>query len=198
MPRILLTAFEPYPEWPENSSWLALMELTRWFDSRGQVITRRYPIDLIEMTHRLGEDLTAGYDYALHLGQAPGVAAVKLETIALNAIDSENPLVAGAPVAYRTSLPMAGWAKRLASDGIPAIVSHHAGTHLCNALFYFSHHLAEQRGLPTRCGFLHLPLAPQQVAARLPDQPPLASMSLPMMAVALTTILSELLGRETG
>lgn len=198
MPRILLTAFEPYAEWSENSSWLALMELTRWFDSRGQVVTRRYPVDLVEMTHRLGEDLTAGYDYALHLGQAPGLAAVKLETIAVNAIDPENPLVADAPVAYRTSLPMAGWAQRLASDGIPAIASHHAGTHLCNALFYFSQYLADQRGLPTRSGFIHLPLAPQQVAARLPVHSPLASMSLPMMAVALTTILSDLLGREAG
>lgn len=198
MPRILLTAFEPYSEWPENSSWLALMELTRWFDSRGQVVTRRYPTDLVEMTHRLGEDLTAGYDYALHLGQAPGVAAIKLEMVALNAIDAENPLVDGAPVAYRTSLPMARWAQQLASEGIPAIVSHHAGTHICNALSYFSQHLIEQRGLPTRCGFVHLPLAPQQVAQRLPDAVPVASMSLPMMAVALTTILTELLGREAA
>lgn len=198
MPRILLTAFEPYHEWTENSSWLALMELTRWFDSRGQVVTRRYPADLVEMTHRLGEDLTAGYDYAIHLGQAPGTAAIKLETIALNAIDAENPLVAGAPVAYRTALPMARWAQRLSAEGIPAIVSHHAGTHLCNALSYFSLHLTEQRGLPTRCGFLHLPLAPQQVARRLPDHSPVASMSLPMMATALTIVLSELLGVDAA
>lgn len=198
MPRILLTAFEPYHEWPENSSWLALMELTRWFDSRGQIVTRRYPTDLVEMTHRLGDDLTAGYDYAIHLGQAPGTAAIKLEMIALNAISAENPLVAGAPVAYRTALPMARWAQRLSSEGIPAIVSHHAGTHVCNALSYFSQHLAEQRGLPTRCGLVHLPLAPQQVAQRSGDHPPLASMSLPMMAAALTMILSELLGVEAA
>lgn len=198
MPRILLTAFEPYHDWPENSSWLALMELTRRFDSRGQVVTRRYPTDLVEMTHRLGEDLTAGYDYAIHLGQASGTTAVKLEMIALNAIDAENPLVAGAPVAYRTPLPMARWAQRLSSEGVPAIVSHHAGTHICNALFYFSQHLTEQRGLPTRCGLVHLPLAPQQVAQRLPAHSPVASMSLPMMAAALTIILSELLGAEAA
>ena len=29
MPRVLLTAFEPYDEWKTNASWLALVELTK-------------------------------------------------------------------------------------------------------------------------------------------------------------------------
>jgi len=29
MTRVLITAFEPFDRWSENSSWLALVELTR-------------------------------------------------------------------------------------------------------------------------------------------------------------------------
>ena len=29
MTTVLITAFEPYDDWPENSSWLALLDLTR-------------------------------------------------------------------------------------------------------------------------------------------------------------------------
>lgn len=198
MPRILLTAFEPYHEWPENSSWLTLIELTRWFDTGGKVVTRRYPVDLAEMTHRLSDDLTAGYDYVLHLGQSPGAAAIQLETIGLNATDAETPLIEGAPLAYRTPLPMVRWSQKLIAEGIPAMVSRDAGVHICNAILYLSHHLIEQRGLPTRPGFVHLPLAPHQAAKRLPEHPPLASMSLPMMAAALTVILSDLLSPESA
>ncbi|WP_164102751.1 pyroglutamyl-peptidase I [Candidatus Laterigemmans baculatus] len=193
MPRILLTAFEPYHEWPENSSWLTLVELTRWFDSGGKVVTRRYPVDLTEMTHRLNEDLTVGYDYVLHLGQSPGTAAIQLETIGLNATTAETPLIEGAPLAYRTTLPMGRWSQKLVAEGIPTVVSRDAGIHICNAILYLSQHLVAQRALPTQVGFVHLPLAPQQAAKRLPDRPPLASMSLPMMAAALTVILTDLL-----
>ena len=198
MPRILVTAFEPYAEWQENSSWLTLVELTRWFDAGGQIVTRRYPVDLADMTHRLGEDLTSGYDFAVHLGQAPGSPVIKLESIGLNTLDSGAPLVSGAPAAYRTALPLDRWASKLVSEGIPAVVSPHAGTHLCNAMLYLSQHLSAQRRLPTESVFVHLPLAPQQAARRLSSGAPLASMSLPMMAAAVAILLGDLMARNAS
>jgi pyrrolidone-carboxylate peptidase len=88
MPRILLTAFEPYLEWPDNSSWLTLIELTRLFDTTGRVVTRRYPVNLEGIIERLSEDLSLGFDYAIHLGQSPGSPVIKLETTGLNALAS--------------------------------------------------------------------------------------------------------------
>jgi len=72
MTKFLLTAFEPYDTWTENSSWLAIIELTRWFESQSQVVTRRYPVHLQTASDRLRKDLLEGYDFAIHLGQAPG------------------------------------------------------------------------------------------------------------------------------
>lgn len=193
MPRILLTAFEPYEQWPDNSSWATLMELTRWFDSGGKVVTRRYPVDLPEMMHRLGEDLMLGFDYAIHLGQSPGSPAIKMETTGLNLTDAGKPIVANAPAAIRTTLPVERWSSMLCSKGIPTVVSHHAGTYHCNAALYYSLYYSASRGLPTQSVFIHLPVAPHQAAARLPEHHPMPSMSLSVMASGIATLLSELL-----
>ena len=58
------------------------------------------------------------------------------------------------PLAYRSQLPLASWAQQLRSAGIPAQVSFHAGTYLCNALLYLSLHLAQRRGLRTQAAFI--------------------------------------------
>jgi pyroglutamyl-peptidase len=198
MPRILLTAFEPYADWTENSSWLTVIELTRWFDSRGQLVTRRYPVNLSGISERLTEDLSGDFTYAIHLGQAPGATAIKLESTGLNVLDSGQPILPDGPAAYRTKLPLDRWAKKLAGEGIPAMVSHHAGTYMCNATMFLSHHLTESQGLPTQSCFIHLPLAPQQAAKRIINGSPMASMSLPMMAGGLALLIAELLDLQSA
>lgn len=197
MPRILLTAFEPYDCWSENSSWLTLMELTRWFDSGGQVVTRRYPVNLSEMMNRLGEDLLLGFDFAIHLGQSPGSPTIKLESTGLNVTNEGLPIIPTAPAAFRTTLPLEEWSRRLCDGGIPTVVSHHAGTYLCNAALFFSQHYAASHGMATKACFVHLPLAPHQAAARPPQQSPMPSMSLPMMAAGLAILLKDLIADES-
>ena len=76
MTTVLITAFEPYDRWPENASWLALLELTRDLPPEPKVVTRRYPVDFASARTRLFEDLAANYDFALHLGQSPGSSRV--------------------------------------------------------------------------------------------------------------------------
>ena len=73
MPRVLLTAFEPYDRWKANASWLALVELTRNLPEQPQVTTRLYPVDFSEMKERLEADLSAKFDFALHVGQCRAV-----------------------------------------------------------------------------------------------------------------------------
>jgi pyroglutamyl-peptidase len=198
MPRILLTAFEPYDRWPENASWLALVELTRELPEGPRIVTRRYPVDF-ELAHaRLMEDLAAEYDFALHLGQAPGISRIHLEAIGVNVgghssqtPDEFQPLVAGGPAAYRSALPLADWSSKIEAAGIPCQVSYHAGTYLCNALLYLTHHIAEQQRLRTRAAFVHLPLAPKQVLADRQDWPCLTSSHC---AAAIRLILNEMGG----
>lgn len=182
MPRILITAFEPYDRWPDNSSWMTLVDLTSWLDTPSTVITRRYPVDLQSASDRLRKDLLDHYDFAIHLGQSPGSPLIKLESTGLNLRTDGNRLIEGAPAAYQSPLPLAGLCKTLREDGIPAEVSHHAGTYLCNAVLYLSQHFTAQLHLNTRSMFIHLPLAPAQVAR---TGEPLPSCSIKMMAQAV-------------
>src|SRR5687768_14011710 len=84
MQRVLITAFEPFDRWSENSSWLALLELTRSLPESPKVVTRRYPVDFSQAKVRLQEDLAADYDFALHMGQSSRIGRIELEAIALN------------------------------------------------------------------------------------------------------------------
>lgn len=196
MRRILITAFEPYDDWEENSSWLTLVEFTKEFRRDVEITTRLYPVDFAAVRDRLYADLAASYDYALHLGQAPGSACVKLEAVGLNVggrsserPELHQPLVSDGPVAYRSALPLAAWAQTLRAIGIPASVSYHAGTYLCNATLYLSHYFAAKLALTTAVAFVHLPLDYAQTAKRNKELP---AMSAAMSARALQTIIDQI------
>ena len=189
MTRILITAFEPYDRWPDNSSWLALTDLTRWYDGDADITTRRYPVDLSQMSENLRKDLQANFDYAIHLGQAPGSTHIQLESIGLNVRSNGSPLIANAPEAYRCGLPLDHCHRALIAAGIPSEVSHHAGTYLCNAALYLSQHYSQSYGLRTKSLFLHIPLAPAQSAADKGTPP---SMSTPMASAAVALVIQNL------
>ena len=196
MPHVLLTAFEPYDRWKANASWLTLVQLTQSFPERPQITTRLYPVDFAEMKTRLAADLKSNFDYSIHLGQAPGSSRIQLEAIGLNiggsssqSPDQYRPLVEEGPVAYRTPLPLDDWAVKLRRAGIPAQVSFHAGTYLCNATAYWSHYLAEQMALRTRSVFIHVPLDVSQVVNEPHGTP---SLPITISAQAVRLILDEL------
>ncbi len=196
MSRVLLTAFEPYDRWKANASWLTLVQLTHDLPKEPQITTRLYPVNFATLQARLAEDLAGNFDYALHLGQAPGSSRIQLEAIGLNigGSSSQSPdqfrtLVDDGPVAYRTSLPVSDWAVKLRRANIPAQVSFHAGTYLCNATLYLTHYLIQQSSVKTQAAFIHLPLDISQVVNE-----PHGTASLPVnvSAHAVRLILEEL------
>ena len=197
MKTVLITAFEPYDHWTTNASWLALMELTRDMPQRPRIVTRRYPVDFANLRERLEADLQSNYDYALHLGQAPGSSRLRLEAVGINFGGERGqlpgPLAIDGPVAYRTALPLDDWSAQLNAAGIPAAVSYHAGTYLCNAIFYMSCYLAERMALTTHSTFIHLPLDVTQTVDATSD---LASLPTALVGSGLRLILGELAGQE--
>jgi pyroglutamyl-peptidase len=164
MSRVLMTAFEPYDRWSENSSWETLIELTRWYDGPAEITTRRYPVDLTRMSEGLRKDMQEDYDLAIHLGQSPGSTLVKLEAVGLNVRTDGTPLIDDAPEAYRSPLPLTLCTRDLIAAGIPSELSHHAGTYLCNAALFLSQYYAHSFGLKTKSMFIHVPLSPAQAA----------------------------------
>jgi pyroglutamyl-peptidase len=196
MVSVLITAFKPYDQWAENASWLALQELTKDLPTEISLTTRLYPVDYDEVGKLLEQDLKRDYDFALHLGQAPGAAKIRLEAIGVNVASRPgveglevSMLVPGAPIGYRSNLPLSAWALSLRKAGIPAEVSYHAGTYLCNATLYLTHHLIAQYGLRTRAAFVHLPLDVSQV---IDQERPMPALPASLSAAAVRLLLHEL------
>ena len=114
----------------------------------------------------------------LALGQAGGRAEISLERVAVNLIDAriadnvgaqpvDVPVVQNAPNAYFSTLPLKAMLAALQRAGIPAALSHTAGTFVCNQVFYgLAHALARSRRR-VRGGFIHVPYLPEQAARHM-------------------------------
>jgi pyroglutamyl-peptidase len=190
----LLTAFEPYGPWPTNASAIALAELAAGATLPPNVSTCLLTVDYEIIKARLAEELAADYDYVLHLGQAPGSATIQLEAVGLNIAlppgnQPDRPLCDDGPLAYRSSLPLYEWVETLRARGIPAEVSFHAGTYLCNAALYLTHYYIERMKLKTQAGFIHLPLDTSQVIGEKQNT---AALPAALSAAAVRMVLETL------
>jgi len=170
MPKLLLTAYEPFGTWKTNASQLCLERLIPRLDPAWDVTTRVYPVDFQSVRPLLEADLLQSFDFTLHLGQTSQTARIRLEAVGLNVgvipgkPESETfPLIPTGPAAFSCPLPLHDWAAQLRIAGIPASVSHHAGTYLCNATVYWCHQVIAQHQLSTESCFVHVPLDVSQV-----------------------------------
>jgi len=190
---VLVTGFEPFEQATINPSWEAARALDGWLCEGAQVHARQLPCVFGAALEALDTALaTLQPTLVIAVGQAGGRAEVTPERVAINVDDGripdnvgrqpiDQPVVAGAPVAYFSTLPIKAIVHALRAAGIPAAVSNTAGTFVCNNLFFgLMHRLAGLRG-PVRGGFIHVPYLPQQAAA-LAGQP---SLPLALMVAAL-------------
>lgn len=210
--KILLTGFEPFDKDAINPSWEAVRALDDWRCEGATVHARR--ISCVFGTAL--RELDAAIDelrpqLVIAVGQAGGRSEITPERVAINVDDGricdnagcqpiDEPVVAGAPVGYFSSLPIKAIVRDLRAAGIPAAVSNSAGTFVCNHLFFGLMHRISTRPVPgMRGGFIHIPYLPEQ-AARLPGMP---SMSLDAVIAALriavaTSVTVREDVRETG
>lgn len=207
MHRLLITAFSPFEPWQQNASWLAMQALTSDLPANCEITTRLYPVNFSETRARMASDLATPYDAVLHLGQSASCASITLESFAMNVCrepkaprDHFDCLEPSGPAGYQSTLPLASLAESIREAGIPAKVSMHAGTYLCNAALYWSHYFAEVWDQPTRATFIHLPLDLSQVihepeAQKLKE--PVASLPAELSAQAIRVLLANLVSGET-
>ena len=166
MRRLLLTSFAPYGSWGLNASALAVQSLDL-SQFAADVTVREYPVCFQQTRAAIAADLQLdpAWDGILHVGQSVRANVLELELFALNAAQDESQpypssLEPNGPQAYRCRYDLVEWQQRLDEQALPAEISCHAGTYLCNALFYWSQHLTANVGTPI--AFLHIPLAPSQ------------------------------------
>lgn len=180
-PTVLLTGFEPFGGETANPSEAIVRALDGQAVEDVRVCGRVLPCRFGEAAVALRDQLGLLRPVlVLALGQASGRTDFSLERVAINLDDAripdnagaqpvDRPVVPGAPAAYFSTLPVKAMVAGLRAAGLPASVSHSAGTFVCNHVFYALMHALRDRP-QVRAGFMHLPLLPAQ-AARLPGQP---------------------------
>ena len=170
---ILVTGFEPFGGEVVNPSAQVAQALHGRRIGGAAVVGIQLPCAFGEAIAVLRDALaTHRPQLVLALGQAGGRCELSLERVAINLDDAriadnrgaqpiDEPVQAGGPAAYFSTLPIKTIVAALRQAGYPASVSHSAGTFVCNHVFYGLQHLLAGEN-SVRSGFMHLPYLPEQ------------------------------------
>ena len=194
--RVLLTGFEPYWNYPENSSW----EVAKLVASRGvdmvDIVLELMPVSFA----RAGEALRQAVakhspDIIIMLGQSGGSDRVKLERVALNLKDAklsdndgytpdEEPINPDTPSALFTALPIKELRSTIEERGVAVKISNSCGLYVCNRLYYEALMICRERP-QMQALFVHLPFYEGQPSAK--ENKP--TMAIDLMVKAIQTII---------
>jgi pyroglutamyl-peptidase len=176
-PLALVTGFAPFGGETVNPSQLIAQALHGQTLAAHRIVGATLPTEFAGSLVVLQELLVRHRPaLVLGLGQAGGRAEISLERVAVNLIDAriadnagtqpiDVAVVDNAPNAYFSTLPLKAMLAALRQAGIPAALSHSAGTFVCNQVFYgLVHALARSRRKRVRGGFIHVPYLPEQAA----------------------------------
>lgn len=164
MRRVLVTAFGPFAEVSSNPSE-EIVRALRCEDVETLVLPVAWDA-LGALERKISSRDWIGI---LLLGVDRGRRRFALERVAINYCDPESRdvrgrpppgtrVVAGAPNAYFSTLPLERFADELRARDLPMEYSLSAGAYLCNAAFFAARRLTN--GHPTPCGLVHVPPTP--------------------------------------
>ena len=195
--RVLLTGFQPFGNYKENSSW-AVAEKVAACGFEG-VSVALLPVTFAGVACALRRAVEVHRpDAILMLGQSVAIDYIKLERIAINMMDSvsadndgylpdEEPILPGGEAALFTNTNIKELRRAVEEQGLPAKVSNSAGLYVCNRLYYEALQLCKEK-TGMRALFVHLPLYDGQPSA--PDGKP--TMPLDDMAQAVKIIIQKI------
>lgn len=164
---ILMTGFGLWGAETRNSSWDMLADRTVAAGDGWLVRTLRLPVSWRASAAVLHEAISSQTKAVVCFGMAPG-DRVLVERIAVNLVDGAKAdcegrfpgcehVRAGGPPAYWTRLPWRELLSVLEAEGVACRESHHAGTFLCNFVFYSLMDLIETDRPDLLGGFIHVP-----------------------------------------
>ncbi|MDG4898399.1 hypothetical protein P9272_33240 [Mesorhizobium sp. WSM4976] len=177
MTRLLVTGFEGYGGRVVNPSAELVRHLEGASTGGAKVVARTLPVSMArmpDMLRKLIDELRP--DGIMLVGLWPGETMIRLERLAINFAEFNvpdndgslrtEPVSTAGPAALLATWPVRRIEERLLNEGIPARLSEHAGTFLCNASLYTAlSHASGSTASPI--GLMHVPYLPQQVSALL-------------------------------
>lgn len=194
---MLVTGFDPFGGEALNPAWEAVKLLP---DTIGQHTIDKLEIPTVfNKSKELVESKlqSATYDIVIAVGQAGGRFEITPERVGINIDDARIPdnegqqpidtvIQSDGAAAYFSNLPVKRMTESIKAQGIPASLSHTAGTFVCNHILYQLGYLQEKKFPNIKFGFIHVPFIPEQVVHKV-NQP---SMSLDTIVTGLTAALT--------
>lgn len=196
MHKILVTYFEPFGNYTDNSS-RAVAEKIADYNLEGVAI-EQMPVSFQRVAaafHRAVEKHQP--EAIIMLGQSSLATTVKLERVALNLMDSskgdsdgykpdEVSIYRGDPQALFTTLPIKQLKQTLLQKNIQATISNSCGLYVCNTLYYVA--LRKCMESTMKALFVHLPLYDGQPVANSKTQ----TRPLDEMIQAVVTLITTI------
>lgn len=167
--KLVLTGFEPFGDHSENPSRLIVRRLAAEGVVGVELVTEELPTIFGEAAARVTALMDRHKpDLLLMVGVAGNRTVISVERIGLNFDDTARPdnagkaaearpIRAGGPLARMATLPLVVMRDAISATGLPVEISNHAGTYVCNHVLYAALHHAEETGMATKVGFLHVP-----------------------------------------
>ena len=195
--KVLLTGFEPFGGYSENSSWVVATKVATRDDIRGEIALEQMPVSFARVGYALHQAVEKhNPDIIVMLGQTSTCGYVKIERVALNLMDAnladndgfrpeELPIYEDAPTAIFTEMPIKALCQAVQEQGITAKVSNSCGLYVCNRLYYEALSLCRKHS-SMRAIFVHLPFFEGQTAS---DGKP--TMPLETMIKAIQTLINR-------
>lgn len=169
MLKVLVTGFEPFGTYIENSSWATAQQVVAQGVQGVELFLRMLPVSFERVASALHEAVEETHpDLIVMLGQAALSEKVRLERIAINLMDSkkgdndgwipdEEPIYLDESAALFTNVSIKKLRAAIEEQGIPVEVSNSCGLYVCNRLYYEALRLCNLT-TPMKALFVHVPL----------------------------------------
>lgn len=200
--KILITGFAPFGGQTVNPAYEAVRGLPDRL-SDVEIVKAEIPVVFREEMQVVDALIDREKpDGVILVGQAGGRAAISMERVAINVMDSlspdnagyrpvDEPVLADGPAAYFSTLPIRRMEQAVRAKGIPCRISNTAGTYVCNDVMYRVLHRFAMSGCRVPAGFIHVPYLPEQAAAMPQEVPSMPLDTIREALVAALEVLSE-------
>lgn len=192
MKRILIFAFEKFDKLPSNPSVEVGKYLSHLTAENFAVQFETLPV--VMKSSKKHADAFSKLKHSMVAFQPHWIIGlgtsfrprVCVEEVALNRIDSPKPDNAGtvfrhqkispsSPLALSTNVAVKKIVDVLKKSNVPAAVSYHADTYVCNWIYFKTLDYLQRKKSKIKCVFIHVPLSPIEVNAldsNIPSFPP--------------------------
>jgi pyroglutamyl-peptidase len=179
--KFIVTGFNSFGKNLENPSGLAAISLPSQLDIGQQTVEiHSFVLETCctaawTKVKRLLRSSADQKTVLILMGLAARRDVLNLERLALNVRDYpikdnhghryDGERILPGPLALETQFPLHALRKKLSAKGFPCEISNHAGTYVCNDIYYQSLSFQARNGSPDLCLFIHVPRANKFAAA---------------------------------